>query len=424
MTTLLVFIGSILLLVGIHEGGHFLAAKALGMAVEEFAIGFGPPLWRRRRGETLYSVRLLPLGGFVRLAGEPGSSLEVPPDRTYHGRPAWARFLLSASGPAANVLLALMILLAATWSLGIPRVQVAGLVPDMPAQDSLQAGDHVLAIGDRSIWFPEDVGPAIQAAAPDPVRLELMRGGERVTVTVEPVYSDEAELYRLGAYFGTWAALTEVIDLEPDAPLAMAGLQSGDRIVEVCGAPVGTLHELVGVIHDRGCGQFTVERAGTRIDLDLPDDPLAALSAGVEFAELPAVHVRPGAAGVPLAFRQLGSVLVGFVEGIRALVTQEVPAGEAVAGPVGIAGILSQGIQAGAWATLMLVALLSLNLAIINLLPFPALDGARMTFALWEMITRRRVSPAVENAIHTVGFLLLIAGLLLITFWDVLRLVR
>jgi len=125
---------------------------------------------------------------------------------------------------------------------------------------------------------------------------------------------------------------------------------------------------------------------------------------------------------VPLSFRLLTQALSDFVHGIRMMIAGDVRAEEAIAGPVGIAGILSEGVRAGAWPTLILVALLSLNLAIINLLPFPALDGARMTFSLWEIVTRRKVSPTVENAVHTIGFLILIALLVMITFWDVLRL--
>ncbi len=422
MTTLLVFIGFILLLVGVHEGGHFLMAKLTGVAVEEFALGFGPAIWSRKRGETRYSIRALPLGGFVRLAGEGGAASDVALERTYHGRPAWARFALAAAGPTANVVLALAILLAAVWSIGVPRVQVAGLIEGAPAQEVLQVGDEVLQIGQRRIWMPEDVGPAIQAAAPDAVTITLRREGEPMTVHVTPTYDAQDDVYRVGGYFVPQVLLTEISELEPDAPLAQAGLKPGDRIVSACESTTNSLYELYPKWQD-GCREITVQRNEEQLVLTLPDITAERMLEGVAFTELPASHVRPGGDGVALSFRLLGQALTGFVASIRALVAGLVPAGEAVAGPVGIAGILSQGLQAGAWPTLMLVALLSLNLAIINLLPFPALDGARMVFALWEMGTRRRVSPAVENAVHTLGFLILLAGLLLITFWDVVRLI-
>jgi len=229
VTTLLIFVGFILLLVGVHEGGHFLMAKLTGVAVEEFALGFGPPIWTTSRGETRYSVRLLPLGGFVRLAGEDQRTSDVPFERTYYGRPAWARLALAAAGPAANVLLALVVLMVAVWSVGIPGIRVAGLLPDTPARQELQVGDQILRIGGRSVWLPDEVGPAIQAAAPDEIRFELLRDGERYTATIAPQYDEEEDTYRVGSFFSSQVLLSELTELPPDAPLAQAGLQAGDR---------------------------------------------------------------------------------------------------------------------------------------------------------------------------------------------------
>ena len=123
-----------------------------------------------------------------------------------------------------------------------------------------------------------------------------------------------------------------------------------------------------------------------------------------------------------LAGRQVARFFVLLGQVMRGLVRGSIPAGEAVAGPVGMAGILSQGLEAGGLATLLLIAFISLNFAAFNLLPFPALDGARMCFALFEMVTRKKVSPAVETAIHALGFMLLLALMLLVTWRDIMRL--
>lgn len=422
MLTLLLFIGFILVLVGVHEGGHFVTAKLTGIAVEEFSLGFGPRLWSKKKGETLYSVRLLPLGGFVRLAGETTAASEAPFERTYYGRPAWARLALSAAGPAANIVLALAVLMAAVWSIGVPDVRVAGLIPASPAQEALQVGDTMVRIAGRRIWLPQEVGPAIQAAAPDEVEFEIVREGEPLSLSIRPEYSDELDLYRVGSFFQPQVFLTEVTSLAADTPLARAGMRAGDSITAACDTQLATAYELVAALEE-GCRELTVRRDGETTTFGLPEEASALVALeGVAFAQLPLTYSRPGASGFPLSFRLLGRALADFVRGIRALVAGLVPAEEAVAGPVGIAGLISQGVQAGAWPALMLVALLSLNLAIINLLPFPALDGARMMFALWELLTRRKVSATVESAVHTVGFIILLGLILLITFWDVLRL--
>jgi regulator of sigma E protease len=417
--TLLVFAGTILFLIGIHEGGHFLAAKRLGIAVEEFALGFGPVIWAWRRGETRYSLRLLPLGGFVRLAGESSETAETPFERTYYGRPAWTRFVLSLSGPLANVVLAVAVVGGAILGLGLPRPQVAGLVPDRPAAEVLQVGDVVLAVGDRSAWATEDVGTAIRAIAPAPVAFRIRRGGQDLTVRVTPVFADDR--YLVGAYFLPQIVLAEIESLSPDAPLAHAGFAPGDRIVSACGEEVNSFLELYALWQD-GCREAGVDRAGDLLALPLPDAAEDFLERA-SFRTIPPVHNRPALdEAVVLTFQQIGAAMVGFAATIRGLITRAIPAEEAVTGPVGIAAVLGQGVAAGPFVLLLLVALLSLNLALFNLIPFPALDGARMAFALYEMVSRRKVSPRVEMAVHTAGFAILFGLLILITFQDLRRL--
>ena len=418
----LLLLAMLLFLVGVHEGGHFLAAKLLGVAVEEFALGFGPVLFSRKKGETRYSIRLLPLGGFVRLAGEEGLTSDVPFERTYYGRPAWVRLLVSLAGPLANIVLAGVLATCAILGFGLPRVQVAGLIPGEPAEQALRVGDVVLEIGGKDIWLWDDVGPAIQAMAPGPVSFEIVRDGERLQVDVTPKWHPDEERYLVGAYFTPQVYLAKLTELAPNSPLAQAGLKAGDLITAACGRKVQTLFELYDALAD-DCREVTVLRGGEAITVSLPARSPEEFLQGAGFAALPQVVERPGpGTAVALASRQLARFFVALAEVVRGLVRGTIPAGEAVAGPVGMAGLLSQGIQAGGLATLFLIAFISLNLALFNLIPFPALDGARMAFALFEIVSRRKVSPAVEAAIHALGFVLLLGLLLLITYRDIMRL--
>lgn len=422
MITFLVFVGMILFLVGVHEGGHFLAAKSLGVAVEEFAIGFGPALWSRSRGETRYSIRLLPLGGYVRLAGESGEETEVPFEHTYYGRPPWVRLLVSLAGPVMNVLAAVVLAIAAFGGFGLPRVQVAGVIPEEPAAQALELGDVVVAVGGRPIWLQEDVGPAIQAAAPGLVTFELIRNGERLQVEIVPKWQPEEGRYLVGAYFSPQVFLTEVVELKTDSPLYRAGLRPGGQIVSACGRTVRSLYELADAL-DGGCHEVAVERGGETLTLTLPDMPALQLFGGASFRTLPPVYGRRDPlTTVELGFGFVGSTFAMFGTAIGMMVSGKVGVGEAFTGPVGIAGILSQGLAAGGLVIVLLISLISVNLAVFNLIPFPALDGARMFFALWELVSRRRVSPRVENAIHAVGFILLLGFLLLVTWQDIMRL--
>lgn len=418
----LLLLGLILFLVAAHEGGHFLAAKLLGMAVEEFSIGFGPVVFSRKRGETRYSLRAIPFGGFVRLAGEGGEAAEVPFERTYYGRPAWVRFCVSLAGPVANILLALLLAVGGILGFGLPRLRVVGLVPGAPAEGGLEVGDVVLAIAGRAVWTWEEVGPAIQAAAPSPIQFRLLREGREVIVEISPRWAAEEQRYLVGAYFSSQPFTPELQQLAPDAPLAQAGLRPGDRILKACNRSVRSLTEL-RVALEGGCREITYQRDGQELTLSLPAGEWREVFSGAGFAPGEVVVHRPGfVAACRLGigyltrfFRVLAAVVSGVARG-------EVPAGEVVSGPVGLAETLAQGVQAGGLATFILIALISLNLAAFNLIPFPALDGARMAFALFEMISRRKVSPAVETAIHTLGFMLLLGLMLLVTWRDILRL--
>lgn len=421
MTTFLVFVGTILLLVGVHEFGHFLAAKLLKVGVLEFAIGFGPAIWTWKRGKTRYSLRIFPLGGYVRLAGEGPEIGEFSPTETYYGRPAWARFLLALAGPAFNVLLAFLLAFAGFLFIGLPRLRVAGLIPGKPAEEVLAVGDTVLKVEGQEVWNTGEIGEIIQASAPNPIHFEILRQGEKLSVTIEPVYSPEDGRYIVGAYFFPQVFLAELAQVEPLSPLSAAGLRVGDVIVDACGTPLRSFLEWYAALEE-GCREVWVRRGQDLLRFELPPDA-KNLFQGAEFRSLPMIYGQIGfRRAFLLAGVQVGQAFYLIGETLRAVWAREIPAGEAISGPVGIAGILASGIAAGPLVVLLLIAVISVNLALFNLLPIPALDGARMLFALFEMVTHRRVPPRVETLVHTLGFVLLFGLLLLITARDVLKL--
>lgn len=421
MSTFALFLMTILVLVGFHELGHFLAAKLVRIGVVEFAIGFGPPLRTWRRGKTRYSLRLFPLGGYVRLAGEGWDAGDFPPEETYYGRPAWARLLVALCGPAFNLLLALVLSFAGFWLIGLPRLRVAGLVPERPAEKALRVGDIVLAVDGKPVWSTDEIGPLIQARAPEPVRFQIQRESEVLEISINPAYSEEDGRYIVGAYFLPQVALAELVEVPSLTPLSAAGFRSGDRIVEACGKPVRSYLELLIAVEE-GCKEVRIQRGEEFLVLSLPETAAQALEAG-KWRVLPLVYGKIGLSrSLTLAGQQVGQALFFVAAAIQALVARRIPAGEAVSGPVGIAAVLAEGLAAGPLVVLLLIAVISVNLALFNLLPIPALDGSRFLFALFELVTRRRVPPRVETLVHTLGFVLLLGLLLLITARDLLRL--
>ncbi len=427
MITLFVFLATILFLIGVHEFGHFLVAKLFRVWVIEFAIGFGPAFVSRVRGETRYSLRLLPLGGYVKLAGE-GFELEegIPFERTLSGKPPLVRVAVALAGPAMNLAAAALIAWLGIISFGLPQPQVAGLVPDAPAAEYLRVGDVVLEVGGTPIWdwkigFPE-LSRRIQEIAPNPVPITVLRGREELSFGIPVKYVPDEKRYIVGAYFSPRLFLPEVTALEPGSPLERAGLWKGDVISAACGRPVASLTELLTAL-DAGCREVTARRGEETLQVTLPAGPLEEVLRGIAFRALPIVYRRPPLpVSLSLTGRWFGETFAGFKRAVELLVRRPREAGEMVSGPVGIAGAIGLGVQAGGVWVMFIIALISLNLALFNLIPFPALDGSRILFALVELVTRRPIPRKVEAAIHTIGFLFLLGLLLIITMKDIVRL--
>lgn len=331
------------LLIVIHELGHFLAAKRSGVLVHEFALGFGPRLASWRRGETEYSLRLLPLGGFVRMAGmhaEEEGLEAIPPQRRFLGRPLGHRVGIIAAGPVMNVLLAIALFAVVFAGIGLPApLPVVGDVePGYPADDAgLRPGDRFVAIDGRPVQDWEDVVRTIQGAPGRSLELTIQRDGRILQVPIEP----RSDPRRAGV---------GVIGVRPATETVRTGIGE-------------------------------------------------ALRLGAE---------------------QTWRVAVGFLAAIAHLVSGG--GGVDVLGPVGIGQQIGEAARVGLNQVILLAAVLSANLALVNLLPVPALDGGRLLFLMVEGVRGRPVDPQQENMIHFVGFALLMLLAMFITFRDLLRL--
>jgi regulator of sigma E protease len=335
--TVLVSVAVLGVLVLFHEVGHFLAAKRFGVMVHEFAIGLGPRLTSLRRGETEYSLRVLPFGGFVRMAGTEGEPAEA--GRNFGDKPVWQRMGVIAAGPTMNFVLAVLLLttIFAVVGVNLPTRTLAEVVPGSPAhQSGLRAGDEITRVNGAPVREWMEVVAVIQRNAGRPVELEVRRAGELLRVQVTPVAS------------------------EPEGP---------------------------GVIGVRSL--LVLRRLA----------PLPALREGVV---------------------QTFGIVVFWVRNLVLMVMRKVQAD--LAGPVGIGQLIGEATRLGVVNLMYLTAVLSANLGLINLLPIPALDGSRLIFLGVEGVRGRPVDPEKENFIHLVGFALLIAAAILITFRDLVRL--
>ena len=432
ITTLLVFAASILVLVGIHEGGHFFVARAFGVYIHEFAIGFGPKLFGIRGKETLYSFRLIPFGGYIKMAGEDRLEEDetIPHDRVLYSKPPYVRALISLAGPAANLLLAFVITAIVLWSVPFPILQVSERVPGSPAEQALQFGDRILEVEGKRILILEQITSAVNASKGEEIRLLIERDGAPLEVSMVPEYVEDEARFVVGAYFYMAAFTNEIVSTETEAPFASVGLQAGDRIVAVNGVETGTFIAAQIAVDDLLPSNeitVTVQRDGSELDLAVPAEGLTVydLFAGTQFADLGVAYRHAGVGeGIILASGQFVGYIRALGDVIHEIFTRQVAAGEVFQGPVGVAKILGEGIRIGGAYFFTLLAFLSLNFGLINLVPFPALDGSRAGFALYEWARGKPISPQREGIIHAIGFLILIGLMILITYQDIAKLFR
>jgi regulator of sigma E protease len=354
---LLAFVGFSLLII-LHEFGHFMAAKAVGMRVERFALFFPPLVWRKTRGETEYALGSIPLGGYVRISGM-NPSEELPDevrDRAYHAQPPWKRMVVIVAGPLMNVLLAFVLLFAYLAAIG-PRdpAQASGTVDVIekgyPAEKALEPGDRIISV-DGVTGAPGEFSKAIAAhkcagtptdgcRAAEPARVVIERNGERQTLELRPIYDAEAEP-------------------DPRTRLGFAYANDGPREA----FPLGTA--------------FT--ETGERLWLLTK-----------ETVKLPARLLDPEE-------RKEISGVVGSYEVTRQTILDDV---------ADVLGIM---------------ALISLSLAIVNLFPFLPLDGGHIFWAIVEKVRRKPVPFAVMERAGVVGFMLVIGLFLIGLTNDIDRL--
>ena len=431
--TILLFIAVLGFLVTMHELGHFTVAKLAKVRVLEFGIGLPPRVFGFTRGGTLYSINLLPIGGFVRMLGEEDPTA---PD-SFAAKSAWRRLAILAAGPAMNAVLP-VILLAGVFMLpqSVPAhdVAVTGVAPDSPAaQAGVLPGDVVRTADGRRVRTSADLITAINVRLGADTRWIVERNGRLVELHIaEARVAPPPGQGAVGVSLADARLTVEGID--PGSPAARSGLRAGDLILGAGGRRVLSEEDLRAALAgsadepqgapapslSSSTATVTALRGGEIVALELPDSARAL--DGLSVTAKPDERQSLG----PIA--ALGAGL-GRIADILLLLRNEASrwiAGSAsieIAGPIGIAQITGDVARIGVNPLITWTALLSLNLAVVNLLPIPALDGGRIVFVLVEMARGgRRLAPQKERFVHAVGFALLIGLIIAVSVNDVRRL--
>ncbi|MGI8587070.1 MAG: RIP metalloprotease RseP [Chloroflexia bacterium] len=409
-------------LVFIHELGHFVTARVLGIRVEEFAIGFPPRLFSVKRNGIEYSLNALPIGGYVRILGENGES--DAPD-SFSTQPAWKRIIVLAAGSSMNLLLALALFIA----LGIGGEQVAdnspvgfqSILAKNPAQVAgLQPGDILAAVNGRPIDNTDAAFNALNNNLGQTVTLTIKRGAQTMQVPVKLNPQGPA----LGVSLQASYSPIRISSVSSGSDAAVAGLQPGDVIKKVNGKDISsTLDAGIALAAvNNGAVTLTVDRGGASKDLQ------ATVKGGniSGYAYKIPTHTATYSIGEAIGrgFSQTGDLIRRVLDGLIGLIVNLFSGhteGVQVSGPVGIAQLTGEVVQdSGLSGLLRLTALLGINLGLINLFPLPALDGGRLLFILVELLRGgRKIAPEKEGLVHAIGMAALLLLMLIIAYSDV-----
>lgn len=319
------------LLIFVHELEHFIAAKLCGVKVNAFAVGMGPAFWKKQKGETEYSLRIFPVGGFCAMEGEDEESED---ERAFNKKPAWQRAIVLAAGSFMNLLTAIILMIIIAFWQGEATNTIETVIDGSPAFEAgIKAGDEVLFIDEAKIEEWSDLQSAVGENQGEPVQVTVLRDGQELEFSAIPEYDEQVGRSKIGI------------------------------------AP------------------------------EMKRNPVTAVGRGVQ---------------------STWDMTVMMYDIIVKLFTGDVSAKE-LSGPVGIVYVVNDSAKAGIIYVVYLAALLSLNLAVMNLLPFPALDGGRLLFLLIRKVTGRRVTDEMEGKIHFVGIMLLFALMIYVTWNDIVR---
>jgi regulator of sigma E protease len=430
LTSILAFIFVLGVLIFVHELGHFIMARRIGVRVLTFSLGFGPKLLSFRRGDTEYCVSAIPLGGYVKMAGENPEEGRTGASDEFLSKSKWQRFQVLIMGPVMNLVLALVVMTFVLYQgADVPSFEsqpvVIGIVgEDTPAAKAgIRPGDRVLALDGTPVdtW--------------DTFNIEMLpKGGRQVTLAIErdgrrfdqPVQVEAMGKYDQ-AFFGAGPAMRATVGaLSPGSPADRAGLRRGDVIVGLNGEKTTSAQRISEVIkvNEGKPVTFQIERDRTVQDIVVTPESMDGLvRVGIQFSPFGEFEVvKPGILeAAKLSAQQNWEWSTLIVRTLAGLFTRDTPVKQLM-GPVAIAGLSGEAAAAGWIQLFSLMAMISLNLGLLNLMPVPVLDGGHITILALEGLSRRDFSMKVKEKMLLAGFVLLLMLMVTVIYNDLARL--
>ena len=484
------------IIVVVHEFGHFIFAKMFNTKVLEFSIGFGPKLFFKKGKKTDFSIRAIPLGGYVKLAGEDDlENIEDNNDPTllFNKKP-WQKLLISFAGPLFSFLLGIIVIASSGLIYGLPQVRIENVMENSPAEKAgLESGDIIRKVNNDYVFDSQILNLEVREG--EPLDLEIIRDGNIIEKEITPKKIPEEFVLNISNVSGKTSIQSfdkiNGIDQEPDVlekmesgdPISFSNnnntlkgtikniqkidsryiigvnfdiytniiakdyqiFEKNDKIIQIENIKINNGIDFVKTLSRINIpeGNLMIEISNQDINIIKPfykdkitlkvkrDDNIIEINASK--TELINIFSQPGIVNIsdnrlkpslteiiPISFGWAKTLMESVVQVIKQLFTGQTKTDE-IAGPIGIATIIGQASKAGFESILNILALITINLGVINLLPLPALDGGRIIFSLFEIISRKKVNPKVESLIHVIGFIILIGLMIFIAFNDITR---
>ena len=422
--TFLVVLGIIVL---VHELGHYIAARLMKIRVEVFSFGFGKRLFGRKFGDTDFRVSLIPVGGYVRMAGEEEFDAAHPSPDQFMAKNRAQKIFTLLMGPVMNLVLALLLIIAVNMggveieSYKLEKPVIGYVVKGSPAEKAgLRPGDTLLAIRGRKTPDWKEVEITIGTNPKEDLKIDFLRGAARQTTMLKVASSSRYEIGYAGFYWQLPAVIDQVVK---NYPAWKAGLRPGDRITAVDGRPVANWFALTDAIHaapGRSL-RLSYERAGRPLSVQLT--PVLNQGVGVVGfnVRIASRKIRYGlVAAVGNSFQEARRLVFLTFDAFRKIIQRKISV-KSFSGPMEIARVSQQALSSGFANFFMLIAFISLQLGIVNLFPIPGLDGGHLLIFSIEAIIRRDLNQKFKNILLYAGFAFLISLMVFIVLNDIAK---
>lgn len=397
-------------LIFIHELGHFTVAKLCKVKVNEFAIGFGPTIWKKQGKETKYALRLFPLGGFVSMEGEEERSED---SRSFSKASIPKRIAIVVAGATVNIIFAVVIyfIISATSGTYISN-EINSTINGYAAQSiDLKNGDKIVQIDNKKINNKADLDKILKKSKGEDLNIKIERENNTLDFTIKPT---EVKTKVTGIYLDENCKIAAV---EKGSSSEKQGIKSNDKLIKINNKEInGDRNKALELIGEKGVNTMlvTVERKGKEINIELTPDYVSSYYLGVNLKQAPDIFINR-CIGARIQTKEF---VFSIVDNLKKLFTGNVGIDQMM-GPVGISEVVAK--TNGFQEFISMMALISLSLGVTNLLPIPALDGGKILILIIEAIRRKPMKQETEINIQLLGFSILIALSLYVTYNDILR---